>query len=58
MAAEVRPRAECLRLARRALDAARAEDAADYRAGRMAPERRAAYERLLAARTDGLAPAA
>lgn len=42
------PREQALANARRALDAARAENAADYRSGRMSPERRAIYERLLA----------
>lgn len=53
-------RDEALRRARAVLDAARAEDAADYRAGRMSAERRALYERLLArqARRDAAAPAA
>lgn len=51
------PREQALANARQALDAARAEDAADYRAGRMSPERRAIYERLLAeqARRDAAA---
>jgi hypothetical protein len=46
------PRDEALRRARAVLDRARAEDAADYAAGRMSPERRAVYERLLARRAE------
>jgi phosphoribosylcarboxyaminoimidazole (NCAIR) mutase len=40
-------REECLRRARAALEVARAQNAADYAAGLMSPERRAVYERLL-----------
>ena len=51
------PREQALVNARAALDRARAQNAADYAAGRMPAERRAVYERLLArrARREALA---
>ena len=50
------PRAECITSARAALDQARRRLAADYAAGRLAPEQTALYERLIA--KAQLAPAA
>lgn len=58
MSAAAPTRAECLARARAALEVARAQNAADYAAGLLSPERRAIYERLLREQRSRLAPAA